>query len=63
MSIEQPEAGETVSIVKAMELCSVSRRTIYNWIKQGKIQIKRLPSGGVRIFKASLWKEDKHEPS
>ncbi len=46
-----------VSIKKASELLGVSRRTIYNWISNGRVQYVRTAGGAVRIFTDSLWKE------
>jgi excisionase family DNA binding protein len=48
---------KTVSIPRACELVSVSRRTIYNWIASGKIQYVRTAGGSVRIFADTLWRE------
>lgn len=53
---------ETVSILKACEICEVSRRTIYNWINEGKLQYKRTAGGSIRIFKDSLWKDEDAVP-
>jgi len=48
---------ETVSIPRACELVGVSRRTIYNWIADGKVQYVRTAGGSVRIFADTLWRE------
>jgi excisionase family DNA binding protein len=47
----------TVSIARACELVGVSRRTIYNWIADGKIQYVRTAGGSVRIFADTLWRK------
>jgi len=47
----------TVSISRACELVGVSRRTIYNWIADGKIQYVRTAGGSVRIFADTLWRK------
>lgn len=47
---------KTISIMKACELVSVSRRTIYNWISSGKVEYIRTAGGSVRIFVDSLWR-------
>jgi len=47
---------QTVSIPKACELVSVSRRTIYNWMASGKVQYVRTAGGSVRIFVDTLWR-------
>jgi len=44
----------TVTIYQAMELCGVSRRTIYNWLAGGKVTYVRTAGGSVRIFEDSL---------
>src|SRR5688572_9729305 len=63
---EVPEADEkdfdvmerqTVSIMKACEMCGVSRRTIYNWIAANKVEYLRTAGGGIRIFVDTLWRE------
>lgn len=51
-AVERP----TVSIPKACELVSVSRRTIYNWMSSGKVQYVRTAGGSVRIFTDTLWR-------
>jgi excisionase family DNA binding protein len=51
----------TVSIAQACELVGVSRRTIYNWIADGKLQYIRTAGGSVRIFADTLWREPKTE--
>jgi excisionase family DNA binding protein len=50
---------KTVSIPRACELVSVSRRTIYNWISSGKVQYVRTAGGSVRIFADTLWRDPK----
>ena len=47
----------TVSIPRACELVGVSRRTIYNWINEGKVQYVRTAGGAVRIFADTLWRQ------
>lgn len=44
----------TVSIMKACELACVSRRTIYNWLRDDKVQFVRTAGGAVRIFSDTL---------
>ena len=51
-----PAERQTVSIPKACELVSVSRRTIYKWISAGKVQYVRTAGGSVRIFADTLWR-------
>ena len=53
----------TVSIPRACELVGVSRRTIYNWINDGKVQYVRTAGGAVRIFADTLWRQPDLEAS
>ena len=46
-------ADEIVSIAKAAEYLGVSRLTLRNWEKNGKIKVFRTP-GGYRRFKKSI---------
>jgi excisionase family DNA binding protein len=48
---------QTVSIARAGELVGVSRRTIYNWIADGKVQYVRTAGGSIRIFADTLWRQ------
>ena len=48
---------KTVSIARAGEVVGVSRRTIYNWIADGKLQYVRTAGGSIRIFPDTLWRE------
>ena len=52
----------TVSIARAGELVGVSRRTIYNWIADGKVQYVRTAGGSVRIFADTLWRVPEPQP-
>ena len=54
---EAPMNRQTLSIIKACEVVGVSRRTIYNWISDGKVQYVRTAGGSVRIFVDTLWRE------
>ncbi|MBP1607157.1 MAG: Helix-turn-helix of insertion element transposase [Acidobacteria bacterium] len=47
---------ETVSIAEACAHVGVSRRTIYNWIADGKVEYVRTAGGAVRIFSDTLWR-------
>lgn len=46
----------TVTITKACELASVSRRTIYNWLKGGKLEFVRTAGGSIRIYADTLFR-------
>lgn len=47
---------KTVNTTQAAAIARVSRRTIYNWLKAGKLQWKRTAGGSVRIYEDSLWR-------
>lgn len=47
----------TVSIIAAAQEVGVSRRTIYNWMADGKVEYIRTASGRVRIYADSLWQK------
>jgi excisionase family DNA binding protein len=38
-----------ITISEVCEICHVSRRTVYNWIKEGFLEVVRTPSGMPRI--------------
>ena len=61
MDKHTPE-GQTVSILKACEMVGVSRRTIYNWLRDGKLDYVRTAGGAVRILVESLWRDGKYKP-
>jgi len=48
---------ETVSIMSAAEAVGVSRRTIYNWIADNKVEYIRTAGGSIRIFVDTLWRD------
>jgi excisionase family DNA binding protein len=47
---------ETLSITDACKHVGVSRRTIYNWMADAKIEYVRTAGGAVRIFTDTLWR-------
>ena len=49
-----PQIGRSVSIDKASALLQVSRRTIYNWIREGRLETVRTLGGSQRIVVESL---------
>lgn len=53
---------KTISIMKASELVGVSRRTIYNWIADGKVEYVRTAGGSIRIFADTLWRRSDRNP-
>jgi excisionase family DNA binding protein len=49
-----PRIGRSVSLDDAAELLGVSRRTVYNWIRWGRLQTIRTLGGSQRVLVASL---------
>lgn len=47
-----------VSIQEACQIAGVSRRTIYNWMKTGKLETVRTVGGSVRIAPESLFRKE-----
>jgi len=47
--VEPYETASGVTIARASELLGVSRRTVYNWIKQGRLRAMHQPNGARRI--------------
>ena len=45
-----------LSINDAAAKAGVSRRTIYHWLQQGKLEYVETAGGQVRIIEASLWR-------
>jgi excisionase family DNA binding protein len=41
---------------RAAEILGVSKRTLYGWIRQGKIEYVRLPNGHYRIPETEILK-------
>ena len=48
------QVGRSVSIEKAAQLLGVSRRTVYNRIKDGRLMTLLTPWGSRRVLVASL---------
>lgn len=46
-----------VNIAQASAIVGVSRRTIYHWLHDGKVEYKRTASGSVRIYEDTLWRD------
>ena len=53
-SADEPQLGRSVSIDQAAQLLRVSRRTIYNRIRDGKLRTIRTLGGSQRVLIASL---------
>ena len=49
-----PRLGRSVSLEQAAELLKVSRRTIYNRIRDGRLQTVRMLGGSQRVVLESL---------
>lgn len=49
---------ELLNINDAAKFAKVSRRTIYHWIKNNKIEYERVASGRYRIYKDTLYYQD-----
>lgn len=60
---DDPAKLETVSIITAMIVVSVHRRTIYNWIRDNKVIYVRTAGGSIRIVASSLWKDQQTQAS
>jgi excisionase family DNA binding protein len=50
----EPRIGRSVSIDQAAELLGVSRRTVYNRIREGRLITVRTPGGSQRVLNESL---------
>ena len=50
----EPQVGRSVSIEHAAQILGVSRRTVYNRIRDGKLQTVRTLGGSQRIVMTSL---------
>jgi excisionase family DNA binding protein len=51
----EPRFGRSVSIDQAAQLLNVSRRTIYNRIKDGRLKTIRTAGGSRRVLLQSLY--------
>jgi excisionase family DNA binding protein len=56
----EPRIGRSVSLDHAAELLGVSRRTIYNRIREGRLQTIRTLGGSQRVLVESV--EEVREP-
>ncbi len=50
----EPRLGRSVSIDQAAHLLNVSRRTIYNRIREGRLKTIRMLGGSQRVLVESL---------
>jgi excisionase family DNA binding protein len=49
-----PQLGRSLSIAQAANVLGVSRRTVYNHIKSGRLSTLRTAGGSQRVLVASL---------
>jgi excisionase family DNA binding protein len=56
-----PDAIAVLSINDAAQKAGVSRRTIYHWMEQHKIECVKTAGGQIRIVEASLWRQKSGE--
>lgn len=54
----EPRIGRSVSLDDAAMLLGVSRRTIYNRIRDGRLQTIRTPGGSQRVLLGSMQQSD-----
>jgi excisionase family DNA binding protein len=54
-SFDERRLGRTISLDQAAELMKVSRRTIYNWIRNGRLRTIRTALGSQRVLVESLF--------
>lgn len=52
--VSEPRLGRSVSIDQAAELLGVSRRTVYNRIREGRLMTIRTLGGSQRVLIESL---------
>lgn len=48
---------ELLTIMQACQQVGVSRRTIYHWIKSGKLSTVKTAGGRTRIHAHTLWRK------
>jgi predicted site-specific integrase-resolvase len=49
---------DRVNIAQAATIAGVHRNTIYNWMRLGRIDVVRTPTGQIRIYADSLLKRE-----
>jgi excisionase family DNA binding protein len=57
----EPRIGRSVSLDHAAELLGVSRRTIYNRIREGRLQTIRTIGGSQRVLVDSMSEAKEHD--
>ena len=53
-AVSEPRIGRSVSLDHAAQMLGVSRRTIYNRIRDGRLQTIRTPGGSQRVLLDSV---------
>src|SRR5678809_369270 len=51
-----PRGDAWLTIKEACAEVDVTRRTIYNWIAAGKLEVRRTAGGNLRIARRGLWR-------
>jgi excisionase family DNA binding protein len=59
----EPRIGRSVSLDHAAQLLGVSRRTIYNRIREGRLQTIRTLGGSQRVLLESVVEDRGHDDS
>jgi excisionase family DNA binding protein len=49
-----PGTSRSVSLVQAGQILGLSRRTLYYWIRDGRLQTVRTPMGSQRVLMESV---------
>jgi excisionase family DNA binding protein len=57
----EPRIGRSVSLDHAAQLLGVSRRTIYNRIREGRLQTIRTLGGSQRVLLESVVEDRSHD--
>lgn len=55
----EPRIGRSVSLDHAADLLGVSRRTIYNWIREGRLRTIRTLGGSQRVLIESVARSER----
>ncbi len=56
----EPRIGRSVSLEQACQMLQVSRRTVYNWIREGRLQTVRTLGGSQRVLLESVRQASGH---
>jgi len=49
-----PGSARSVSMVQARQILGISRRTLYYWIRDGRVHTIRTPMGSQRVLMESI---------